>query len=84
MKNIIIKMLYSLINRLVDIQVINAIREYIVRYSTEELEGYLKKIKVSDAVQIKVKDFLIDTEGFILSMIIDVVYAYLRNNKEVK
>lgn len=83
MKKIIIQMLYSLVSKLLNKKVINAIREYIVRYSTAEIDGYLKKLKVTDEVGIAVKQELEGVETYLLSMAIDIIYGFLKVNKEI-
>jgi len=84
MSNIVVTLMYTLVSRLVEKNVVKYIKEEAIAVSVEALEGWQKKLKVYENVKEKGKYSLENTKSYILSMVIDIVVAYLKEKDEIK
>lgn len=78
MEKIIIAAVFALISKLFERNVIQYIKDFVIKYSVEETEGYLKKLKVTEEVRNKAGVSLGQTANYLLSMAIDITHGYLK------
>lgn len=84
MQKIIIAAVYNLVNKLLERNVVSSIKQLVVLYSTTDIEGTEKKKLVLEELYKQVAVSIGETASYIISMAIDIAYAYLKVKQEIK
>lgn len=84
MQKIIIAAVYNLVNKLLERNVVSSIKQLVVLYSTTDIAGTEKKKLVLEELYKQVAVSIGETASYIISMAIDIAYAYLKVKKEIK
>lgn len=84
MQKIIIAAVYNLVNKLLERNVVSSIKQLVVLYSTTDIAGTEKKKLVLEELYKQVAVSIGETASYIISMAIDIAYAYLKVKQEIK
>lgn len=80
----IINLLYKICKVLIDSKMLEFLKNQMIIISVTELEGYQKKLEVLNGFENKAKESKFTYKKYIVSMIIDILYAYMKENNIVR